>query len=69
MQLAKWNEKDLRYMEQDGYKICKCKDEQEAIEIKDLLKQNNRCAQAGYILNSKNEKVYFAITRERKTSK
>lgn len=64
MELAKWNEKDLIYMRDLGYKIVDCKDEDEVFEIKKVLKDNKRCAQAGKYIKDGVTK-YFVVTKER----
>lgn len=63
--LAKWTIKDLQYMNTQGYSIVKCKNEDEALHYKDILRVNRRCAQAGFIYNNKQEKVYFVLTKHR----
>lgn len=63
--LPKWKDTDLLIMQDDGYKICPCKDEDEALEVKKVLKENTKCAQAGYILDKEGNKKYFVITRDR----
>lgn len=66
MALPKWNKKDLEWMSNDGYKIVPCKDEEEALEVKRVLKVNNRCAQAGRYITESGKEKYFVCTRERK---
>lgn len=66
--LPKWKKKDLQEVGSDGYKIYPAKDEQEALEIKQILKDNKRNAQAGYYQrddNKDNPKEYFVVTRHR----
>ena len=45
MALPKWTKKDLLEMDELGYWIIPCKDEQEAIDVKDICKKYGRCAQ------------------------
>lgn len=63
--LSKWLRKDLEQAQKEGYQICPCKSEDEALQVKDTLKADKRCAQCGYIVNKENYVVYFVITKER----
>lgn len=66
--LPKWKTKDLLDMKQEGYKAYPAKDEQEALEVKQTLRENKRCAQAGYFHkddNTSNPKKYFVVTKHR----
>lgn len=66
MSLPKWNLKDLMWAKSDGYKVCPCSCEDEAKEIKNTLKVNGRCAQAGVYKKDSGKEKYFVITRERR---
>lgn len=66
MSLPKWKDTDLLLMQEDGYKICPCDSEEQALEYKNVLKENKRCVQAGYYLGKENKPVYFVVTRERR---
>lgn len=65
MALQKWYKKGLQYMGTQGYKVIPCDTEEEAIEIKEYLKQNKRCAQAGYVINRENKTIYFVLTKNK----
>lgn len=63
--MQKWNKNGLKYMDGQGYKIVPCEDEEEAEKVKQTLKANKRCAQAGYIINREGKVIYFVLTKER----
>lgn len=65
MTLTKYYKKDLISMGGQGYKFIKCGSEEEANAIKDKLKQNKRCAQAGFVINREGEAIIFVATKER----
>ena len=65
MALPKWTKKDLQEMDALGYKVVVCEDEKEALEVKQVLKQNKRCAQAGRIFNKEGKEIFFVCTKER----
>ena len=65
MSLPKWNKKDFEYMKDQNYKIVVCSSEKDAIRTKDKLRMYKRCAQAGRVINSKNEEIFFVCTKER----
>lgn len=69
MSLPKWSKKDLQYMDGEGYKIVPCENETEALQVKSTLRENGRCAQAGYIVNKENKDIYFVLTKERSKPK
>lgn len=69
MALPKWTKKDLLEMDELGYWIIPCKDEQEAIDIKDICKKYGRCAQNGRIFNRDNEEIFFVLTKDRGAKK
>lgn len=64
--LYKWSSKEL--LKFNDYKICECSSEDEAIQVKKLLKENGRCAQAGYHLSNDGKVRYFVITKEKKNN-
>ena len=64
MALPKWSKDELIDYGNRGYKICPCKSEEEANEIKAVLKENKRCAQAGRTFKD-NKESFFVLTKER----
>lgn len=64
MVLKKYSKKELKKFDEQGYMIVPCKDEGEALEVKMVLKDNKRCAQAGYIVNKENKDIYFVLTKK-----
>lgn len=69
MTLTKYYKRDLISMGDQGYKFIKCDSEEEAINIKQKLKSEGRCAQAGFVINKLNETIIFVATKERGTKK
>lgn len=69
MKLTKYYKKDLISMGDQGYKFIHCETEDEALELKDRLKSEGRCAQAGFVINRENAIVIFVATKERKSKK
>lgn len=65
MRIPKWSKRDLKIMDEQGYKVVPCKNAEEVEEVYKVLKENKRCAQVGYIVNRENVDVYFVITKER----
>lgn len=66
--LPRWKKDEIKSMDAEGYKIYRAKDEEEALEVKQALKENKRCAQAGYYQkddNKDNPKEYFVVTKHR----
>ena len=55
-------------MGEQGYKVVPCESEEEAIKVKELLKADKRCAQAGWIINKENKTIYFVLTKNRNNS-
>lgn len=52
-------------MGQQGYKVVPCESEEEALQVKDILKADKRCAQAGWIKNKEDKIIYFVLTKNR----
>lgn len=69
MKLTKYYKKDLISMGDQGYKFIHCDTEDEALALKDKLKSEGRCAQAGFVINRENAIVIFVATKERKSKK
>ena len=69
MALPKWTKKDLQDMDELGYKVVPCDTEEKALEVKQVLKKNKRCAQAGRIINREGKTIYFVLTKERGATK
>lgn len=65
MTLPKWTVKDLKWADSKGYKIVKCKDEQETLAFMQALKYARRCVQGGRIFDKDNNEVFFVITKHR----
>lgn len=65
MALPKWTKKDLIEMDEEGYWIIPCKDEDETNEVKSICKKYGRCAQSGRIFNKDNEEIFFVCTKDR----
>lgn len=65
MALYKWTKNSLQSMGKEGYNIVPCKSEEEAEKVKAILKEQKKCAQAGYAINSLGETVYFCLVKPR----
>lgn len=65
MALPKWTRKDLELMNDEGYWIVPCKDENETIEVKSLCRKYGRCAQNGRIINDEGKELFFVCTKDR----
>lgn len=64
MSLYRYSKKELLEYGQKGYKIYIAKDEDEAISVRKLLREDNRCAIAGIYKKEKdNSLVYFVISK------
>lgn len=69
MSLLKYSKNDLIRLGNEGYEFIKCEDEEEALQVKQTLKEDKRCAQAGFVINRENETIYFVATKERRKKK
>lgn len=60
---TRYSKKELIAYRDKGYKVCPCKDAEEAMEVKQVLKANNRRAVVG---NYKKDDMikYFVLTKE-----
>lgn len=65
MKIPKWSKRDLIVMRDKGYQVVPCSDEEDAMAVFTVLKENKRCAQLGYILDSENGAVYFVCTKKK----
>ena len=65
MSLPKWTKKDLLEMDEEGYWIVPCADENEANEVKALCRKYGRCAQNGRIINKEGKEIFFVVTKDR----
>jgi len=65
MELVRYYEKELRDYDSKGYKIIRCSSVEEALDIKETLKLNKKCAQAGKYVRSNGSVDYFVLTKER----
>lgn len=66
MEVYKWSKNSLISMGKQGYKVIACDDEAEALKVKAALKEDKRCAQAGYVINREGKTIYFVLTKSRK---
>lgn len=65
MALPKWTKKDLQDMDELGYWIIPCDNEEKTYEVKALCKKYGRCAQSGRIFNREGKEIFFVLTKER----
>lgn len=65
MALQKWYLKEFSRMKEAGYSVVPCKDGEEALQVKDVLVRNKRCAQAGYIVNKNDKQCFFVFTKKK----
>lgn len=65
MAIPKWTKKELEEKGKQGYKVVPCASEQEALEVKQVLKDNKRCAREGYVVNQEGKDIFFVLTKER----
>lgn len=65
MALPKWTKKDLQDMDELGYWIIPCDNEEKTYEVKALCKKYGRCAQNGRIFNREGKEIFFVLTKER----
>lgn len=65
MALDVWKKDELKEKGDEGYKVIVCKDENEAMSVRDRLKAEKKCARAGMVRNQDGNMVIFVLTKER----
>lgn len=65
MALQRWYIKEFNKMKEQGYQILPCETEELTLLIKETLRKEKRCAQAGYLLDKNDQQHFFVFTKKK----
>ena len=64
MNIKRYSTAELDKFDRKGYEYVPCTDEEQSVSLKNKLKNEGRCAQAGYIVRSDHNINFFVLTKE-----